>query len=114
MRTAEHRAHQLERAAPAIAENKRLLESVEALEKSLPGARSDNEKVQARVTQLESENLKLTNQLSTAEAELTRTTEHLGKLGSELASVAERKNGKMSNPMTPVFCYCSALEYNPL
>jgi len=75
MRTAEHRARQLERAALAIAENKRLLESVKELEKSLAGARSDNEKVQARVTQLESENLKLTDQLSTAEARLTRTTE---------------------------------------
>ena len=75
MRTAEHRARQLERAALAIAENKRLLESVKELEKSLAGARSDNEKVQARVTQLELENLKLTDQLSTAEARLTRTTE---------------------------------------
>jgi len=61
MRTAEHRARHLERAAPAIAENKRLRESVEALEKSLAGTRSDNEKIQARVTQLESENLKLTD-----------------------------------------------------
>lgn len=50
MRTSEHRARQLERAAPAIAENKRLLESVEALEKSLAGAHSDKEKIQARVT----------------------------------------------------------------
>ena len=87
---------------------------MEALEKSLAGTRSDNEKVQARVTQLELENLKLTDQLSTAEAELTRTIEQLGKVASELASVAERKNGKTSNPMTPIFRYFSALEYNPL
>ena len=62
MKTSEHRAGLLERAAPALAENKRLRESVEALEKSLAGAHGDKEKLQSRVSELESENWSLTEQ----------------------------------------------------
>ncbi|CAD6265891.1 unnamed protein product [Miscanthus lutarioriparius] len=66
MKTAEHRTCLLEQAAPAFAENKRLRESMEALERSLAGAHGDKEKLQSRVSELESKNWSLTEQLSTA------------------------------------------------
>ncbi|XP_066324369.1 uncharacterized protein [Miscanthus floridulus] len=65
VRVSEHRARHVEKVAPLFAENKRLQESVEALEKSLAIAHSDKEKMQAHVWQVESENLVLTEQLST-------------------------------------------------
>ena len=62
MKTSENCARQLERAAPALAKNKRLRESVEALKKTLVGAHGDKEKLQSRVSELESENWSLTEQ----------------------------------------------------
>ena len=53
MRTSEHRARLLEWAALDLAENERLWESMEALEKSLVGAHGDKEKLQSRVSELE-------------------------------------------------------------
>lgn len=54
----------MEKAAPLFAENKRLQELVEALEKSLATAHGDKEKLQTHVLQVELENLALTKQLS--------------------------------------------------
>ena len=62
MKTAEHHARLLEQAALALAENKRLWESVEAFENSLAGAHSDTEKLQSHMSELESENWSLTEQ----------------------------------------------------
>ena len=45
MKISENRACQLERTAPAIAENQRLHESVEALKKMLVRAHGDREKL---------------------------------------------------------------------
>ena len=66
MKISENRARQLERAAPAIAKNQRLHESVEALEKMLAGAHGDREKLLARMAQLEAENWALIEQLGEA------------------------------------------------
>lgn len=60
MKTAEHRSRLLERAALTFVENKRLQESVDALKKSLARAHGDKEKLQSRVSKLESENWSLT------------------------------------------------------
>lgn len=65
MKTADNHARQLERAALAITENKRLRESVELLEKSLAGAHNDKERLQSHISELESENWALTEQLRT-------------------------------------------------
>ena len=56
MKISENRTHQLKRAAPSIAENQRLRECVETLEKMLAEAHVDQEKLQAEKTQLEAEN----------------------------------------------------------
>ena len=64
MKISKNRAHQLKRAASSIAENQRLRESMETLEKMLVEAQADREKLQAEKTQLEAENWELTNQLS--------------------------------------------------
>lgn len=45
MKIYENHARQLKRIAPAITENQRLCELVEALEKMLAGAHSDREKL---------------------------------------------------------------------
>ena len=56
MKISENRARQPKRAAPLIAENQRLRESMETLEKMLAEAHADREKLQAEKTQLEAEN----------------------------------------------------------
>ena len=56
MKISENHARQLKQAAPSIAENQRLHESVETLEKMLAEAHADREKLQAEKTQLEVEN----------------------------------------------------------
>ena len=56
MKIFENRARQLKRVAPSAAENQRLHESVENLEKMLAEAHTDWEKLQAEKTQLEAEN----------------------------------------------------------
>ena len=63
MKISESHRHQLERAAPSVAENPRLRESVKTLEKMLAGAHADHNKLQAEKTQLEVENWELKNQL---------------------------------------------------
>lgn len=70
----------LEKAAPAIAENKRLQESVKTLEASLANAHGDKERLQLRVAQLEFENWSLTDWLGTTE--------------TDLIILAEQKKGK--------------------
>ena len=61
MKISENRACQLKRVAPSIAENQRLRESMETLEKMLAKAYADREKLQAEKTQLEAEKWELTN-----------------------------------------------------
>ena len=56
MKISENRACQLKRVAPSIAENQRLCESMETLEKMLAEAHTDREKLQAEKTQLEAKN----------------------------------------------------------
>ena len=63
MKTSESRRRQLERAAPSVAENQRLRESVKTLEKMLVGAHANQDKLQAEKTQLEAENRELKNRL---------------------------------------------------
>ena len=63
MKIFENRRRQLERAAPSVAENQRLRESVKTLEKMLAKAHADQEKLRAEKTQLEAENRELKNQL---------------------------------------------------
>ena len=63
MKIFENRARQLKRVAPSIAENQRLRESMETLEKMLAEAHMDRGKLQAEKTQLEVENWELMNQL---------------------------------------------------
>jgi len=63
MKISENRARQPKRAAPLIAENQRLRESMETLEKMLAEAHADREKLQAEKTRLEMKNLELMNQL---------------------------------------------------
>ena len=45
MKISESHRHQLERAAPSVAENPRLRESVKTLEKMLAGAHANQEKL---------------------------------------------------------------------
>ena len=61
MKIFENHARQLKWAAPSIAKNQRLRESMETLEKMLAEAHTDREKLQAEKMQLEVENWELTN-----------------------------------------------------
>ena len=63
MKIFESRRRQLEWAAPSVAKNQRLCESVKALEKMLAGAQDNQDKLRAEKTQLEAENWELKNQL---------------------------------------------------
>ncbi|XP_066311035.1 uncharacterized protein [Miscanthus floridulus] len=63
MKISKNHACQLKRAAPSIAENQRLCEYVETLEKMLAEAHTDQEKFQVEKMQLEAKNWELTNQL---------------------------------------------------
>ena len=56
MKISENRARQLKWVAPSIAENQRLCESVETLEKMLAKAHVDRQKLQVEKMQLEAEN----------------------------------------------------------
>ena len=63
MKISKNHRRQLEPAAPSIAENQRLRESVKTLEKMLAKAHIDQEKLRAEKTQLEAENWEPKNQL---------------------------------------------------
>ena len=56
MKIFENHACQLKWVAPSIAENQRLCESMETLDKMLAEAHADWEKLQAKKMQLETEN----------------------------------------------------------
>ena len=56
MKISENHRRQLERAAPSVAKNQRLHESVKTLEKMLAKAHMDWEKLQVEKMQLEAEN----------------------------------------------------------
>ena len=64
MKISKSRKHQLERAAPSVAENQRLREFVKTLEKMLARAHADQDKLQAEKKQHEAKNWELKNQLS--------------------------------------------------
>ena len=61
MKISENRVRQPKQVAPSIAENQRLHESMETLEKMLAKAHADREKLQVEKTRLEAENWELTN-----------------------------------------------------
>ena len=63
MKISESHRRQLERAAPSVAENQRLHESMNTLEKMLDRAHTDQDKLRAEKTQLEVKNWELKNQL---------------------------------------------------
>ena len=56
MKIFESHRRQLERAAPSVAENQMLRESMKTLEKMLARAHADQDKLRAEKTQLEAEN----------------------------------------------------------
>ena len=56
MKISKSHKRQLQWAAPSIAKNQRLYESVKTLEKMLAGAHADQDKLRVEKTQLEVEN----------------------------------------------------------
>lgn len=94
IKTSEARRRQLERVESTFKENKALHFKVKAREDEIADLKEERTRLQARKYEAQLEKQNLVIDCDIARGELTASQAQLAKTGSQLATVAEERNGK--------------------